>query len=84
MESLGKEKDLAGNIVHQGIAVYGNKGSTDQHAYVQQLRDGVPNFFVTFIEVRKRPGDIALRSRAGNHERRLSAGLLARNAGCPL
>ncbi|MFL6529587.1 MAG: glucose-6-phosphate isomerase, partial [Chthoniobacterales bacterium] len=32
---------------------YGNKGSTDQHAYVQQLRDGVLNFFVTFIEVRK-------------------------------
>ncbi|MEC4812055.1 MAG: glucose-6-phosphate isomerase [Scytonema sp. PMC 1069.18] len=51
MESLGKEKDLNGNTVHQGIAVYGNKGSTDQHAYVQQLREGVPNFFVTFIEV---------------------------------
>ncbi len=53
MESLGKEKDLAGNVVHQGIAVYGNKGSTDQHAYVQQLRDGIANFFVTFIEVEK-------------------------------
>ena len=53
MESLGKEKDLDGKIVHQGIAVYGNKGSTDQHAYVQQLRDGVLNFFVTFVEVRK-------------------------------
>ena len=53
MESLGKEKDLSGNVVHQGIAVYGNKGSTDQHAYVQQLRDGVSNFFVTFIEVQK-------------------------------
>src|SRR5437879_8030601 len=53
MESLGKEKDLDGNVVHQGIAVYGNKGSTDQHAYLQQLRDGVLNFFVTFIEVRK-------------------------------
>src|SRR6266508_146193 len=52
MESLGKEKDLAGEIVHQGIAVYGNKGSTDQHSYVQQLRDGVLNFFVTFVEVR--------------------------------
>ncbi len=51
MESLGKEKDLAGDIVHQGIAVYGNKGSTDQHSYVQQLRDGVLNFFVTFVEV---------------------------------
>ena len=53
MESLGKERDLDGNVVHQGIAVYGNKGSTDQHAYVQQLRDGVDNFFVTFIEVGK-------------------------------
>ncbi|HIK17658.1 MAG TPA: glucose-6-phosphate isomerase [Leptolyngbyaceae cyanobacterium M33_DOE_097] len=51
MESLGKEQDLDGNTVYQGIAVYGNKGSTDQHAYVQQLREGVPNFFATFIEV---------------------------------
>jgi glucose-6-phosphate isomerase len=51
MESLGKEKDLDGQVVHQGIAVYGNKGSTDQHAYVQQLREGVNNFFLTFIEV---------------------------------
>ena len=51
MESLGKEKDLDGAVVNQGIAVYGNKGSTDQHAYVQQLRDGISNFFVTFIEV---------------------------------
>ncbi len=53
MESLGKEFDLQGRLVNQGIAVYGNKGSTDQHAYVQQLREGVSNFFVTFIEVLK-------------------------------
>jgi glucose-6-phosphate isomerase len=33
--------------------VYGNKGSTDQHAYVQQLRDGLNNFFAVFIEVLK-------------------------------
>jgi glucose-6-phosphate isomerase len=51
MESLGKEKDLNGKVVNQGITVYGNKGTTDQHAYVQQLRDGVNNFFATFIEV---------------------------------
>ncbi|MEO1236886.1 MAG: glucose-6-phosphate isomerase [Planctomycetota bacterium] len=49
MESLGKSHDLDGHLVEQGIAVYGNKGSTDQHAYVQQLRDGVNNFFATFI-----------------------------------
>ena len=53
MESLGKELDLEGDTVNQGIAVYGNKGSTDQHAYLQQLRDGVHNFFVTFIQVLK-------------------------------
>src|SRR5688572_20495545 len=53
MESIGKEFDLDGRVVNQGIAVYGNKGSTDQHAYVQQLREGVNNFFVTFIEVLK-------------------------------
>ncbi len=51
MESLGKELDLDGTIVNQGLSVFGNKGSTDQHAYVQQLRDGSNNFFVTFIEV---------------------------------
>ena len=58
MESLGKAEDLDGKTVHQGLAVYGNKGSTDQHAYIQQLRDGLHNFFATFIEVRKgRDGD---------------------------
>lgn len=51
MESLGKELDLAGRVVNQGLAVYGNKGSTDQHAYVQQLREGVDNFFAVFVEV---------------------------------
>jgi glucose-6-phosphate isomerase len=59
MESLGKRLDRDGQVVHQGIAVYGNKGSTDQHAYVQQLRDGVDNFFATFIEVLADPADIA-------------------------
>lgn len=49
MESLGKEKDLSDAIVHQGITVLGNKGSTDQHSYIQQLRDGINNSFVVFI-----------------------------------
>ncbi len=57
MESIGKELDLDGKRVLQGISVYGNKGSTDQHAYVQQLRDGIHNFFATFIEVRQSPAD---------------------------
>ncbi len=53
MESLGKGLDLDGKKVQQGLSVYGNKGSTDQHAYVQQLREGVPNFFALFVEVLK-------------------------------
>ena len=58
MESLGKKFDRNDNQVNQGIAVYGNKGSTDQHAYVQQLRDGVDNFFVNFIEILHDPSEI--------------------------
>jgi glucose-6-phosphate isomerase len=51
MESLGKRHDLQGREVLQGLTVYGNKGSTDQHAYVQQLRDGRNDFFVVFLQV---------------------------------
>ena len=65
MESLGKELDLQGLVVNQGIAVYGNKGSTDQHAYVQQLREGVKNFFVTFIDVMKDRNGTALEVEPG-------------------
>jgi len=57
MESLGKRLDLNGQRVDQGISVYGNKGSTDQHAYVQQLRDGINNFFITFLRVLEDGGD---------------------------
>ncbi len=51
MESLGKEHDRNGALVNQGISVLGNKGSTDQHSYVQQLRDGINDFFCMFLEV---------------------------------
>ena len=51
MESLGKELDLDGKVVEQGLTVYGNKGGTDAHAYIQQLQDGRNDFFITFIEV---------------------------------
>jgi glucose-6-phosphate isomerase len=57
MESLGKRLDLQGNRVDQGLTVYGNKGSTDQHAFVQQLRDGINNFFVVFIRVLEGGGE---------------------------
>jgi glucose-6-phosphate isomerase len=53
MESLGKELDLDGKTVHQGLNVFGNKGGTDAHAFIQQLNDGRDDFFATFIEVLK-------------------------------
>jgi glucose-6-phosphate isomerase len=49
MESLGKERDRRGAVVHQGLTVYGNKGSTDQHAYLQQLHEGPADFFAVFV-----------------------------------
>ncbi len=58
MESLGKERNRKGEAIHHGLTVYGNKGSTDQHALVQQLRDGPADFFVHFLTVwkdRRRP-----------------------------
>ena len=55
MESLGKKFNRNGEVVNQGISVFGNKGSTDQHAYVQQLRDGIDNFFCIFIELLDTP-----------------------------
>ncbi len=51
MESVGKRYDRDGNEVRAGLTVYGNKGSTDQHAYVQQLRDGPDDHVVTFVHV---------------------------------
>ena len=51
MESLGKSHDLRGEPVSQGLTVYGNKGSTDQHAIIQQLRDGHDDFFCLLIQV---------------------------------
>ncbi|KAF6169622.1 hypothetical protein GIB67_004014 [Kingdonia uniflora] len=64
MESIGKEFDLRGE---SRAYSHGNKGSTDQHANIQQLRDGVPNFFVTFIEV--------LRDRPPGHDWELEPGV---------
>jgi glucose-6-phosphate isomerase len=57
MESLGKRLDLAGRRVDQGLTVYGNKGSTDQHAYVQQLRDGANDFFAVLLRVLESGGE---------------------------
>ncbi|NCG20265.1 MAG: glucose-6-phosphate isomerase [Rhodobacterales bacterium] len=51
MESVGKKLDRDGKVVKQGLTVFGNKGSTDQHAHVQQLRDGRNDFMALFVQV---------------------------------
>ena len=51
--------------MEQGLTVYGNKGSTDQHALVQQLRDGLSNFFVVFVRVLKDRGGVDLEVEPG-------------------
>ncbi|MCL1976411.1 MAG: glucose-6-phosphate isomerase [Firmicutes bacterium] len=51
MESLGKEYDRKGRRVCQGLTVYGNKGSSDQHSYLQQVLAGPDDFCVVFVEV---------------------------------
>jgi glucose-6-phosphate isomerase len=51
MESVGKKLDRSGARVDQGLTTYGGKGCTDQHAYMQQLRDGPDNVFLTFLQV---------------------------------
>ena len=53
MESLGKQRETPQGRLCHGITVFGNKGSTDQHSYIQQILEGPPNNFVNFIEVRK-------------------------------
>lgn len=51
MESLGKRFDRGGKEVCEGLTVLGNKGTTDQHALVQQLQEGTNDFFATLIGV---------------------------------
>ncbi len=53
MESLGKQYARNGQEIRTGLTVFGNKGSTDQHSYMQQLLAGPGDFFAVFIEVLK-------------------------------
>ena len=71
MESLGKRLDRQGEVVHQGLTVYGNKGSTDQHSYVQQLRAGPNDFLALFVQVLSTPDvrdlEVAPGTRTGDY-----------------
>ncbi|MBI2050406.1 MAG: hypothetical protein HYT31_01195 [Parcubacteria group bacterium] len=51
-ESLGKERDLSGRIVHAGITPLVTIGSTDLHSVFQLLLGGPEDKFTTFVKVR--------------------------------
>lgn len=48
-ESLGKEKDVAGNIVHAGITPIVSIGSTDLHSMAQLYFGGPKDKFTTLV-----------------------------------
>lgn len=50
-ESLGKEKNRQGEIVHEGRTPIAALGTTDMHAQTQQHREGKRNKLVTTIAV---------------------------------
>ena len=60
MESIGKKCDRNGGVVHQGLTVLGNKGSSDQHSIMQQLFDGRNDFFVLFIRLLRHNEPVAI------------------------
>lgn len=50
-ESLGKQRDLAGNTVHTGFTPIKALGATDQHSQVQLYREGPNDKVIGFVEV---------------------------------
>lgn len=52
MESLGKSEDLQGQSIVQGISVYGERGSTDQHSILQYLTQGRDDTLSVLVESR--------------------------------
>jgi glucose-6-phosphate isomerase len=75
MESLGKRNDRAGNEIFHGLTVYGNKGSADQHAILQQLRDGPDNVLIHFIDCLPAPVTSPLLQDAADTQQALLAGV---------
>ncbi len=61
MESLGKTLEKEGSSQCFGLTVYGNKGTTDQHSYIQQLLAGHNDFFVLFFSVLQQAGEVQQR-----------------------
>ncbi|OGH99365.1 MAG: hypothetical protein A2104_03590 [Candidatus Melainabacteria bacterium GWF2_32_7] len=52
-ESLGKEKDLNGNIINAGPTPIKAVGATDQHSQIQLYNEGPNNKIINFIRVKE-------------------------------
>lgn len=52
MESLGKAENLQGQKVEQGLSVFGERGSTDQHSILQYLSQGRNDTVSVLVESR--------------------------------
>jgi glucose-6-phosphate isomerase len=52
-ESLGKQRDLQGNLVHAGSTPVRALGATDQHSQLQLYMEGPPDKLITFLAVDK-------------------------------
>ncbi len=57
-ESLGKERDLDGNVVNTGPTPIRALGATDQHSQVQLYAEGPNDKLYTFIGVERFPDDL--------------------------
>ncbi|KAL0246374.1 hypothetical protein GEMRC1_007586 [Eukaryota sp. GEM-RC1] len=72
MESLGKEYDVDGVPYPYGLTVFGGVGTSEQHAFMQQVQKGINDAFVRFVSFRKRHFDFS-NAKAGSMGRQLVA-----------
>jgi glucose-6-phosphate isomerase len=59
-ESLGKEEDLQGRVVHSGTTPLPGVGATDQHSLLQLFKQGPGDKVYGFVQVAKLPVEITL------------------------
>ena len=74
MESLGKKRTRAGRIRREptGLTIFGGVGTGEQHAFMQQVQEGIRDSFVHFVSFRRRAADFP-NERAGSMGRQLLA-----------
>lgn len=74
MESLGKKRTRAGRIRREptGLTILGGVGTGEQHAFMQQVQEGIRDAFVHFVSFRRRGADYA-NEKAGSMGRQLLA-----------